>query len=125
MDKLLQVVTPFLIAVFVKPAETILYILLFVAADWVLGILASAKRKEHFEWKKMLDSFIKFIVYVIIIFLCAAIELKWLPDFPCVKTGMSAIAFRELSSVDRHILTLTGKRFFQHIIKLVNPNNKK
>lgn len=125
MDKLLQLVTPFLVAVLVKPADSILVMVAFVVLDMILGILAARKLSEPFSWLRLCDSFFKIVGYGAIIYAAAAAEYYYKSDFPWARSVTSVVAYLELRSIDEKGFILTGQSFFKLLINAINPNKRK
>ncbi len=124
MDKVLQLMSPFLLAVLLPSAEYVIIAAFFVFSDTITGVLASKKRGQKFSSHRLFDTVPKLISYGIAILVAAAIQWKFMPDFPCIKGITLFVVYIELKSIDENIQVITGESFFKKIIHLVNQKRK-
>lgn len=124
MEKILQFLSPFLLAICVPAGRYVILASLFVLGDLVTGVLASHKRGEPFSSRRLIDSVTKFVAYGVFILIASAIEQQFMKEFPCVKMTTMFVAYIELKSIDENAKDITGHSIFSKIIQLINPKRK-
>lgn len=124
IEKLLQLLSPFVLAVAMPSAEYVVIAAFFVLSDTITGALAAKKRGEKIRSLRLFDTIPKFISYGIAILIAAVIEWKFAPEFPCIKGITLFVVYIELKSIDENIKDITGESFFKKIIQLINPKRK-
>lgn len=114
----------YLISFFTPLAWWLVAVGLFVAADFITGILKAKKQKEEIKSKKMFNTVTKFVAYGIAIIVSHSLSLLFFPDFPAVKLIAGFVAFIEVKSLDENIKAITGFSLFGDILKMLNPKNR-
>lgn len=114
----------YLISFFTPLAWWLVAVGLFVAADFITGILKAKKQKEEIKSKKMFNTVTKFVAYGIAIIVSHSLSLLFFPDFPAVKLIAGFVAFIEVKSLDENIKGITGFSLFGDILKMMNPKNR-
>lgn len=123
-EKVILVVSPFLLSIFLPAGKYVAMAAFFVLSDFITGILAARKRGEPIRSRRMADTVTKFIAYGVFIYVASALEHGIPVDFPCVKLTAMFVVYLELKSIDENAKDITGHSIFSKIIQLINPKRK-
>jgi hypothetical protein len=117
IKKLIVVLSAFFLPIY----TSVLIVLLIVACDVFLKYLAAKKTNEQYDESKSLSFFNKISVYLIAIIVTHSFALYFGMDGDLViKTLVSFIVVKELTSADRHIEVILGFSLFKFLINKLN-----
>ena len=109
---------PYLIVVFstfFAPIATVMVaILVLMLIDFIVGVIASRRRGEKFSSKRLGDSFIKLLLYLIGIIAAHLTTLYFIP-IPFVNIVAGLIGATEIVSIFENISNVTGTNFIKYI----------
>lgn len=106
------------VSYFLPIKEWLAVIILAVFTDFVTGLAAAVKNKQPIKSRRLADTVLKIISYLLSIMLAFVIEKNLQMDLPAVKIVGALIISVELKSVDENFQVITGISIFNSIVKV-------
>lgn len=110
-------------AVFVPLAYLMLTISLFMFLDFVSAIAASLKQKRGFQWKLLVNSIPKAIIYFVLIIVAYYCEVRWLPGTSIGGLMCTVLCVREMKSINKHSKDILGEDMLSIVLNMMKKKS--
>ena len=94
-----------------------------ILVDMITGVKAAKKKGLEITSRRRKDTVTKGIVYMSALIISHSCVLLFKIPVPMLEITGGYIVYTELTSIDENYFTLTGKKLFYHLKKVLNTNS--